>query len=175
MPNKKEYQATANLNKRRNRRFQAQYDLPDEDTIRLPTLAEIKDALSCVRGSTEGILRLAAIMDDVSLYHSPRLTSDNDFSGHTNGIRNYLAQDGYLINRYATLMRFKKLGRAIREKANILNSSDLLWGLMPKCPFDDEESNIDWQSIRKLFASFEGMNFKQILQKIIKERISYES
>lgn len=166
MPNAKKYRQTANRNKRRNRRFQAQYDLPDEDTIILPTLAEIKDALSCVRGSTEGILRLAAIMDDVSLYHSPRLTSDNDFSGHTNGIRNYLAQDGYLISRYVTLMRFKKLGRTLREKFDILPSSDLLWGFLPKCPFSDEESIRDWQSIREFFASFKGMNFKQIKNKL---------
>ena len=167
MPNAKKYRQTANRNKRRNRRFQAQYDLPDEDTIRLPTLAEIKDALSCARGSTEGILRLAAIMDDVSLYHSPRLICDDDFSGHTNGIRKYLAQDGYLVSRYATLMRFKKLGRTLRERSDILPSSDLLWGFLPKCPFSDEESIRDWQSIRDFFASFEGMNFKEISETII--------
>ena len=164
MPNAKKYQATANLNKRIKRRLYISLygGPPDVDFIKLPTLQEIKDALGDVRGSTDGILRLAALMDNLSLYLSPRLTSANNYTGRTCGIRKYLSQDGYLISRYATLMRFKKLGRALREKANILNSSDLLWGLMPKCPFGDEESIIDWNSTRDLFATFEGMNFKQI-------------
>ena len=168
MPNAKKYQATANLNKRKKRRHYISLygGPPDVDVIKLPTLQAIKDALGDVRGSTDGILRLAALMDNLSLYLSPRLTSANNYTGRTCGIRKYLSRDGYLISRYATLMRFKKLGRALREKANILNSSDLLWGLMTKCPFADEESNIDWRSTRDLFASFEGMNFKQIQQSI---------
>ena len=168
MPNAKKYQATANLNKRIKRRHYISLygGPPDVDFIKLPTLQEIKDALGDVRGSTVGILRLAALMDNLSLYLSPRLTSANNYTGRTCGIRKYLSRDGYLISRYATLMRFKKLGSDLREKANILNSSDLLWGLMPKCPFGDEESNIDWHSICDLFATFEGMNFKQIQHSI---------
>lgn len=169
MPNAKRYQKIANLNKRKKRRRYISLcgGPPEVDFIKLPTLQEIKDALGNVRESTVGILRLAALMDNLSLYVSPRLTDANNYTGRTCGIRKYLAQDGYLISRYATLMRFKKLGRALREKANILNSSDLLWGLMPKCPFDDEESNIDWQSTCKLFATFEGMNFKEISEIIL--------
>ena len=168
VPNAKRYQKIANLNKRKKRRrYISLYGgPPDVEFIKLPTFQEIKDALGNVRGSTVEILRLAALMDNLSLYVSPRLTDANNYTGRTCGIRKYLAQDGYLISRYATLMRFKKLGRALREKANILNSSDLLWGLMPKCPFGDEESNIDWQSTRKLFSSFEGMNFKEIKEQL---------
>lgn len=163
MPNSKDYRETANLKKRKNRRESAIACPPDEDNIPVPTLAEIKDALGNVRESTDAILRLAALMDNVSLHHSPRLTDDNDYRGRTDGVRNYLAQDGYLASRYATLMRFKKLGHALREKAGIMCLSNLLWGFLPECPLKDEGSIADWQTTRKLFASFNGMNFKQIL------------
>ena len=159
------------MNKRKNRRYKkGLYDLPpDPACIRLPSLQEIKESLGNVRNSTNEILRLAALMDNLSLYLSPRLTDSNDYRGRTPGIRKYLEQDGYLISRYSTLMRFKKLGRAIREKCNILMDTNLLWGFLPESPIHLDDYVQDWTTIRNLYVSFEGMNFKQITNSLLEK------
>ena len=77
--------------------------------------------------SSEGTLRLAALMDNLSVCHSPRLTSiraDSGYSqnriyrdesrGRMNGIRKFLAQGDYLLSRYSTFMRYKRFATLVR-------------------------------------------------------------
>ena len=114
MPNKPSYYAKANLLKRRRRRPADMDSYGDAPSFRkCPTIAELKDALRVARDSSQGAIRLAALMDNLSAFHSPRFVYDGDgcsgdtdcCKGRTLGIRRYLAQDGYLVSRYSTRMR----------------------------------------------------------------------
>mgnify|MGYP003327591497 FL=1 len=136
-----------------------------------PTLEELKDALRSVRNSHLDIIRLAALMDNLGIYYQFRVESGKkDWRGHTLGIKRFLAKDGYLNSRYDTLMRYKRLGDALREVAEVDNCVNLLWGLSETCPTDGGEPIFedDWLFLRNFYASFEGMNFKQIKEKVIK-------
>ena len=137
-----------------------------------PTFHELKNALAEATENHLTIIRLAALMNNLSIYHSFRVTSSrtqhfghpDDCRGRTIGIRDFLSKDGYLSSRYDCLMRYKRLGDALREAAEVDRSVNLLWGLSETCPTDDGEPIFedDWRFLRNFYASFEGMNFKQI-------------
>ena len=175
MPTSKKDREKSNWRRRRNRRSDA---LGDFDKVTMfkecPTLVELKDALRETRGSSEGILRMAALMDNLAAYHAPRFECDGlgidettPFRGRTSGIRKFLEQDGYLLSRYATLMRYKRLATLIRKKAGLLDYvvSNLLWGLEPTCPevlSVDIADDTDYVKLHALYASLEGKNFTEI-------------
>ena len=136
-----------------------------------PTFAEIKDALRSVRESHLDIVRLAALMDNLAIYHQFRVESvGKDYRGHTSGIRKFLSKDGYLRSRYDTLMRYRRLGAAIRKAAGVPDETNLLWGLVPTFPTDETDDlywhEAEWQTLHDLYASLKGMNFKQINDKL---------
>ena len=175
MPTSKKDREKSNWRRRRNRRLEA---IGDFDEVILfkecPTLAELKDALREARGSSEGILRMAALMDNLAAYHAPRFECDGfgidestPFRGRTSGIRKFLEQDGYLLSRYATLMRYKRLAALIRKKTGLLDYvfSNLLWGVEPTCPevlSVDIADDSTYIKLRTLYASLEGKNFKEM-------------
>ena len=184
MPTSKKDREKSNWRRRRNRRPEAIGDY-DEVTLfkECPTLAELKDALREARGSSEGILRMAALMDNLAAYHAPRFECDGlgidestPFRRRTSGIRKFLEQDGYLLSRYATLMRYKRLAERIRAKIGHLKRSEwrvvnLLWGLETQCPKElaadyGGEEYTPYFKLRKLYVSLEGLNFKQMEQKL---------
>ena len=183
MPNKKSYYPTANLRKRMKRRMlKHPGDSYDEYSgieycKECPTLDELKTALVESKQSTRGILKLAALVDNLSAYLSPRYEIDEvNYSGRTPGIRQYLEKDPLLKSKYKTIMRYKKLADMI--KANIEKGNswvrdgyyNLLWGLVPVFPTDENDDlywhEAEWQTLHDLYASFEGMNFKQINDKL---------
>ena len=81
-------------------------------------------------------------MDNLSAFHSPRFVYDGDgyrgntdcCRGRTTGIRRFLAQDGYLLSRYSTLIRYKRLAGLLRRAADVDECADLLWGLEASSP-----------------------------------------
>ena len=175
MPTSKKDREKSNWRRRRNRRPEAYGDF-DKVTMfkECPTLSELKEALREARGSSEGILRMAALMDNLAAYHAPRFECDGPGidettpnRGRTSGIRKFLEQDGYLLSRYATLMRYKRLATLIRKKVGSLDDvfSNLLWGFEPTCPEVLSEEIADdsrYIKLRALYASLEGKNFKEI-------------
>ena len=180
MPNKPSYYARANLLRRRKRRPKA-IDEYDAATFakEKPSLQKLRDALREAKASSEGIIRLAALMDNLSAHCSPRFIYDGDSygqqdtdrcRGRTSGIRKFLSQDGYLVSRYSTLMRYKRLAEHLRKVSGIDARSNLLWGLEPSCPPDyleeleimGESGDGDYGKLRQLYASLSGMNFREI-------------
>lgn len=141
-----------------------------------PTFQELKNALTEATENHLTIIRLAALMNNLSIYHSFRVTSSctqhfgrpDDCRERTIGIKEFLSEDGYLFSRYDCLMRYKRLGDAIRAAAEVDSYVNLLWGLSETCPTDDGEPIFedDWLFLRNFYASFEGMNFKQIFETI---------
>lgn len=137
-----------------------------------PTPQELKDALRNISAGHLAIIRLAALMDNLSMHEARRVSSstEGDCRGKTQGIKEYLRQDGYLYSRYSSLMRYKKLGKLLRERSGIGIDINLLWGLDPSLPRVDGEVlswyEDDWQKLHDLYTSLEGMNFKQINEKL---------
>lgn len=166
MRSKRQIKAEYNRERRKRRRMQQSQDRCGIELFKdPPTLAELKDALRSVRKSHLDIIRLAALMDNLGIYYQFRVESGKeDWRGHTSGIRKFLAKDGYLSSRYDTLMRYKRLGDSLRDAAEVDNCVNLLWGISQSCPTDDGEPIFedDWRFLRNFYASFEGMNFKQI-------------
>ena len=130
MPNKPSYYERANFLKRRRRRPDAIESYDAAPSFRkCPSIAELKDALRAAKGSTFATIRLVALMDNLAAFHSPRFVFDGDgcdddtnsCKGRTSGVRRFLAQDGYLVSRYATLTRYKRLAERIRLAAGIGN------------------------------------------------------
>ena len=173
MSNKKSYYPTANLRKRMKRRMLKHPDGTYDEYSGIeyckdcPTLDELKEALAESKQSTQGILKLAALVDNLSAYLSPRYKLDEvDYSDRTPGIRQYLEKDPFLKSKYKTIMRYKKLAALIKAKISKGNSEvhdgyyNLLWGLQPAHPDDDWPETRE--ALRELYASFEGMNFKEI-------------
>lgn len=181
MPNKPSYYERANFLKRRRRRPDGEGDYGDAPSFRkCPSIAELKEALRAAKGSTFATIRLAALMDNLSAFHSPRFVFDGDgcdedtnsCKGRTSGVRRFLAQDGYLASRYATLMRYKRLAERIRLAAGIDKWPDLLWGLEPSIPPEccelDEDMFLDegggnYDRLRCLYGKLEGKNFTEIM------------
>lgn len=173
MPNKKSYYPTANLRKRMKRRMlkhpEGTYDEYSgiEYCKDCPTLDELKEAFAESKQSTRGILKLTALVDNLSAYLSPRYELDEiNYSDRTPGIRQYLEKDPLLKSKYKTIMRYKKLATLIKAKISKGNSEvqdgyyNLLWELEPPQP--DEDWPETREALRELYASFEGMNFKEI-------------
>lgn len=180
MPNKKSYYPIANLRKRMKRRMlrhpECTYDEYSgiEYCKDLPTHDELKEALGESKQSTRGILKLAALVDNLSAYLSPRDEYDDvNYSARTPGIRQYLEKDPFLKSKYKTIMRYKKLAALIKAKIGTGDSEvkagfyNLLWGLEPPQP--DEDWPDTREVIRELFATFEGMNFKEISNSLTNE------
>ena len=88
MPNKKSYYPTANLRKRMKRRMLKHPEGTIEEYSGIeyckdrPTLEELKEALVESKLSTRGILKLAALVDNLSAYLSPRDEYDEVFKIH---------------------------------------------------------------------------------------------
>lgn len=177
MSNKKSYYPTANLHKRMKRRMlkhpEGTYDEYSgiEYCKDCPTLDELKEALAESKQSTRGILKLTALVDNLSAYLSPRYEFDEiNYSDRTPGIRQYLEKDPLLKSKYKTIMRYKKLAALIKVKIGKGNSEvhdgyyNLLWGLQPAHPDDDWPET--HEVLRNLYDSFEGMNFKQIINAV---------
>ena len=180
MPNKPSYYAKANLLKRRRRRPADMDSYGDAPSFRkCPTIAELKDALRVARDSSQGAIRLAALMDNLSAFHSPRFVYDGDgcgddtdcCKGRTFGIRKFLAQDGYLVSRYSTLMRYKRLASLLRRAAGVDERADLLWGLEASIPAVcrelDEDMAADegdgcYDRLRRLYGRLNGKNYMGI-------------
>lgn len=173
MPNKKSYYPTANLRKRMKRRMLKHPECTDDAYSSIeyckdrPTHDELKEALVESKQSTRGILKLAALVDNLSAYLSPRYKLyEVDYSDRTPGIRQYLEKDPFLKSKYKTIMRYKKLAALIKAKISEWDSDvqdgyyNLLWGLEPPQP--DEDWPETREALRELYASFEGMNFKEI-------------
>ena len=138
-----------------------------------PTLEELKSALHEASDSHIDIIRMAALMNNLSMHYPSCVRSDDiDSRKGRAGILQYLAGDGYLASRYDTLMRYKRLGDAIREIAGIDLEVNLLWGLPDYAPKDEDETMFvefhheDIQKLKNLYASCEGMNFKQIKERM---------
>ena len=138
-----------------------------------PTPEELKSALREAPDSHLGIIRMAALMNNLSMHYPSRVRSDDiDSRKGRAGILQHLAGDGYLASRYDTLMRYKRLGDAIREIADIDLEVNLLWGLSDYVPKDEDEAMFiefhceDIQKLKNLYASCEGMNFKQIKERM---------
>ena len=155
---------------RRERRRAGMAYTEDELTMfkTLPTIDELKDALREVRTGSRAIIRLAALMDNLSLCEGRRVSTSRgkDCRGRTDGIKAYLRGDGYLYSRYSSLMRYKKLGRLLREASGVDIEFNLLWGLDPQCPTDDGEPFFEdeYDKLRSLYESINRMNFKQIIK-----------
>ena len=162
-----------NRERREKRRVNAHYT-DDELTMFKdpPSCEEVKDALRDVSTGHLAIIRLAALMDNLSLCEGRRVTSTGgrDYRGQTSGIKAFLRRDGYLYSRYSCLMRYKKLGQLLRNRSGIPIEANLLWGLVPSFPTDENDDlywhEAEWQTLHDLYASFEGMNFKQINDKL---------
>ena len=181
MPNKKSDYPTANLRKRMKRRMLKHPECTDDEYYGIeyckdrPTLDELKEALVESKQSTRGILKLAAIVDNLSAYLSPRYIRDEvTYLDRTPGIRQYLEIDPLLKSKYKTIMRYKKLATLIKAKISEWDSDvqdgyyNLLWGLEPPQP--DEDWPKTREALRELYASFEGMNFKEI-QATVERRV----
>ena len=162
-----------NRERREKRRVNAPYS--DDELVLFkdpPSLQELKGALRDVPSGHLAIIRLAALMDNLSLCEGRRVTSTGgrDYRGQTSGIKAFLRRDGYLYSRYSCLMRYKKLGLLLRNRSGIPIEANLLWGLIPTCPTDEHDDlycyEVEWQTLHDLYASFEGMNFKQINDKL---------
>ena len=183
MPNKKSYYPTANLRKRMKRRMLKHPECTMDAYSGIeyckdcPTLEELKTALAESKQSTRGILKLAALVDNLSAYLSPRYEFDEvSYSDRTPGIRQYLEKDPLLKSKYKTIMRYKKLAALIKAKIEKGNSwvrdgyYNLLWGLVPIFPTDEHDDlylhESEWQVLHDLYASCEGMNFKQIRERL---------
>ena len=180
MPNNPSYYEKANFLKRRKRRPKAEEEYNDPPSFRrCPSIAELKDALRAAKDSAFAVIRLAALMDNLSAFHSPRFVFDGDgcygktdcCKGRTLGIRRFLAQDGYLVSRYSTLMRYKRLAERLRRAAGVDEMADLLWGLEASVPVVcrelDEESCVEesdgyYGRLRRLYLRLDGKNFSEI-------------
>lgn len=158
-----------NRERREKRRVNALYT--DDELVLFkdrPSLQELKDALRDVPTGHLAIIRLAALMDNLSLCKGHRVTSTDgrDYRGQTSGIKAFLRQDGYLYSRYSCLMHYKKLGQLLRDKSGIPIEANLLWGLVPTLPTDDHNDlywhEAEWQALHDLYTSFEGMSFKHM-------------
>ena len=162
-----------NRERREKRRGNALYT-DDELTMfkDSPSLQELKCALRDVSTGHLAIIRLAALMDNLSLCEGRRVTSSGGrvCRGQTCGIKAFLGKDGYLASRYSCLMRYKKLGQLLREKSGIPIEANLLWGLVLIFPTDENDDlywhEDEWQALHDLYISFEGMTFKQINDKL---------
>ena len=147
--------------RRRNRR--KRFSQSDRDDILehhpLPSLQDIKNALCGATASSRTILRLALLMDNVSLHHAPGYIGSNDFTGRTSGVREYFRKDGYLISRYDTLMRFARLGKFLRLTSSF-GDWDMSQATFEKCPEDFDD--FIYGELQEEFKQYEGMNFKQI-------------
>ena len=165
-----------NRERREKRRINALYT-DDELTMFKdpPSLQELKCALRDVSTGHLAIIRLAALMDNLSLCEGRRVTSTGgrDFRGQTSGIKAFLCQDGYLYSRYSCLMRYKKLGQLLRDKSGVPIEANLLWGLVPIFPTDENDDlywhEAEWKTLHDLYTSFVGMNFKQIQSTIMEK------
>lgn len=149
----------------RYRRLKRRYDHETEYDDRIcfkeePSLSEIKDALRVATDSHETIVRLAALMDNLAMHHAPAVLIHSGDAARTEGVRKVLERDGYLLSRYSSLMRYKNLARDIRKCAGLDVTANLLWGLEPSCSEDVPE--LEYEVLHDLYASFKGMNFKQI-------------
>ena len=180
MPNKPSYYERANFLKRRRRRPETMDAYGDVPSFRkCPSITELKDALRAAVESAHDTIRLAALMDNLSAFHSPRFVYDGDGCGEdinccrsrTSGIRRFLAQDGYLVSRYSTLMRYKRLAERLRRAADVDESVDLLWGLEPSIPAECRELDEDlcvneddgcYGRLRLLYGRLDRMNFTEI-------------
>ena len=180
MPNNPSYYEKANFLKRRRRRPEAEEEYNDPPSFRrCPSIEELKDALRAAKDSAFAVIRLAALMDNLSAFHSPRFVFDGDgcsgktdcCKGRTSGIRRFLAQDGYLVSRYSTLMRYKRLAERLRRAAGVDEMADLLWGLEASVPavcreLDEElcvdESDGCYGRLRRLYLRLDGKNFSEI-------------
>lgn len=147
--------------RRRNRR--KRFSQLDRDDILehhpLPSLQDIKNALCGATASSRTILRLALLMDNVSLHHAPGYVGSSDFTGRTSGVREYFRKDGYLISRYDTLMRFARLGKLLRLTSSF-GDWDMSQATLEKCPEDFDD--FIYGELQEEFKQYEGMNFKQI-------------
>ncbi len=188
MPNKPSYYERANFLKRCRRRPEAMDDYGDAPSFRkCPSIAELKGALRTAGASSRDTIRLAALMDNLSAFHSPRFVYDGDGCGEdtnccrsrTSGIRSFLAQDGYLVSRYSTLMRYKRLAERIRLAAGVDERVDLLWGLEPSIPAECRELDEDpcvneddgcYSKLRRLYCVLDGKNFTEIEGTLALER-----
>ena len=180
IPRKLKRLKMAEYNRRRRAKRRVLREAREDEELALfkepPTFQELKNALAEATENHLTIIRLAALMNNLSIYHSFRVTSSrtqhfghlDDCRGRTIGIRDFLSKDGYLSSRYDCLMRYKRLGDALREAAEVDSSVNLLWGLSETCPTDDGEPIFedDWRFLRNFYASFEGMNFKQIMERL---------
>ena len=184
MPNKPSYYERANFLKRRRRRPDDIDGYGDAPSFRkCPSIADLKDALRVVRDSAQGAIRLAALMDNLSAFHSPRFVYDGDgyrgdtdcCRGRTTGIRRFLAQDGYLLSRYSTLMRYKRLAGLLRRAADVDEWADLLWGLEASSPAVcrelDEGMAVDegdgyYGRLHRLYSKLDGKSCMGIIAEL---------
>lgn len=167
-----------NENRRKKRRVNLDCEdfFIDEDAIPCPTTKEIAEALIELKESEHGILRLAATMANVGLYHAPRfLEDDTHFRLRTSGIRRYLESDPMLNGSYHTLMRYARLGNLLAEYCRTQGFVNLLWGLEEQCPEAAKDlcQEDGYESVRRTFAEFQDLSFKAMyekLSKIVEER-----
>ena len=157
-----------NSYRRMKRRYEHETEFEERTLFKEdPSLDEIRSALRVATESHANIIRLAALMDNLAMYHAPVVLPGGDDCARTSGIRKVLSADGYLLSRYSSLMRYKNLAEDIRRFAGVDISANLLWGLAPQCPEDVENyPGSDYDVLRDLYASFRGMNFKQIKEKV---------
>ena len=138
----------------------------------IPTLQDVKDALRTVKESREDLIRMIGVIDIVSLAYSRRLLSGE---GQTIGFRKFLQGDGYLISRYSTLRRYKKLAEMIRMAGDLDPlDKNLLYAIEP-CPpaFDEFDKEFHYDPVREFFDKLHGSTYKELyeeVQKMIKQK-----
>ncbi len=172
MADKRKYYAKTNLHKRIERRRGESSMAREERTLFKypPSCDELMSALEECRKTTTGILRLAAMMDNIDANYSRRYAdTTGEKPGMTYGVRQFLSEAcPGLMPRYKTLMRYSVLAKKIRRAAGLMEEDcyNLLWGLKG-CQGEDLQFHEAVVSrLRSLYDSLEGMNFKAISQKL---------
>lgn len=96
------------------------------------------------------------------MHYSPRLLDDEKCCGRTSGIREFLRQDGYLISRYSTIMRYKVLADEIRTALELDGDwySSFRIGLLSQCPSYADDFVYD--GIRDFILRIPGRTYKDI-------------
>ncbi len=110
------------------------------------------------------------MMDNIDANYSRRYMDVNgEVPGMTSGVRQFLSETcPELMPRYKTLMRYSALAKKIRRAAGLMEEDcyNLLWGLK-----DYQGEDLDFHEdvvsrLRSLYASLEGLNFKEISQRL---------
>ena len=114
-----------------------------------PTLEKLREAFLCRNDSCENMIRLGSMLEDIEAafcvgyrfeVHGDRRTEDgyffDDDAPWQTGVRGFISGDSFLLSKYKTLMRYKKLSADFRAAIElydpnpaslVLDSTDAEW------------------------------------------------